>query len=127
VLRVHALRSAEAAARKAAAERVEAARRAEAAAQAGAVAEREEREIAEAHASAQRQALSYTESDVRRRQLAGPQPHGPLPGEIGDPYTPSSLGSRVAFDEHGAVRASSSRQFLHSARYRTPIELPAPP
>ncbi|HEY4380562.1 MAG TPA: cellulose synthase operon protein YhjQ/BcsQ [Acidobacteriaceae bacterium] len=70
------LRGAEAAKTRAAAERVEAARRAEAAAHAAVRALREEREIAEAHSSARRQALMYTEAELRRRQLAGPQPRG---------------------------------------------------
>ena len=82
--RERALRQAEEAARRAAAERVEAARRAEAAAIAEAVARREEREIAEAHASAQRQARSYSNSEKHRRALAGPQP---VPvGLASDPY-----------------------------------------
>ena len=114
VLRLQALRSAEAAARKAAAERVEAARRADAAAHAEAVALREEREIADAHASAQRQASSYERSDVRRRQLAGPQPRGPFPGETGDPYTYAGVG--VALDEEHEEHTEP--QFLHSGRYR---------
>jgi len=84
VERESALRAAEDAARRAAAERVEAARRAEAAAIAEAVARREEREIAEAHASAQRQARSYSHSEIRRRYLAGPQPTPP--GLASDPY-----------------------------------------
>jgi cellulose synthase operon protein YhjQ len=82
--RDNAMRAAEDAARRAAAERVEAARRAEAAAMAEAVARREEREIAEAHASAQRQAKSYSHSEIRRRYLAGPQPMPP--GLTSDPY-----------------------------------------
>jgi cellulose synthase operon protein YhjQ len=122
VLRVQALRSAEAAARKAAAERVEASRRADAAALAGVVAQREEREIAEAHASAQRQASSYLASEARRRQLAGPQPHGPLPGEVVDPYMPAYADSSVALDEDSEENMAGSRQFLHSGRYRTPAE-----
>ncbi len=73
--RIESLRSAEVAARKAAADRVEAARRAEAAAHATMLALREERELAEAHASAQQQAMIYTESELLRRELAGPQPH----------------------------------------------------
>ena len=113
VLRLQALRSAEAAARKAAAERVEASRRADAAAHAEAVAQREEREIADAHASAQRQASSYERSDLRRRQLAGPQPRGPFPGETVDPYTYASGG--VALEEESAEQTP---QFLHSGRYR---------
>lgn len=88
--RERALREAEDAARRAAAERVEAARRAEAAAMAEAVARREEREVAEAHASAQRQARSHTHSEIRRRALAGSQPTGPESirpaAEIADPY-----------------------------------------
>ncbi len=82
--REHAIREAEDAARRAAAERVEAARRAEAAALAESMARKEEREIAEAHASAQRQAKSYTDAESRRRMLAGPQP---VPvGLASDPY-----------------------------------------
>ena len=87
-LRIPSSRSAEAAKTKAAAERVEAARRAEAAAHAAVRALREEREIAEAHSSARRQTLVYAESELRRRQLAGPQPRGPL----GEPYATSSTG-----------------------------------
>jgi cellulose synthase operon protein YhjQ len=104
-LRTQSLRNAEAAARRAAAERVEAARRAEAAAMAEAAARREEREIAEAHASAQRQASIYAESEIRRRQLAGPQPRGPVPGEMTDPYL--SSGS-----------SSASRQAYQTGRFR---------
>ena len=72
--RFAALRAAEAAALKAASDRVEAARRAEAAAHATVLALREERELVDAKASATQQALIYTESEVLRRQLAGPQP-----------------------------------------------------
>jgi cellulose synthase operon protein YhjQ len=74
------LRRAEEAARKASTERVEAARRAEAAARAAVLALREEREIAEAHSSARRQTMVYEQAELRRRQLAGPQPQG-VPGE----------------------------------------------
>jgi cellulose synthase operon protein YhjQ len=72
--RIELLRRAEAATRKANDGRVEAARRAAAATRATVLALREEREIAEAQASAQQQAKVYTESELRRRQLAGPQP-----------------------------------------------------
>ena len=82
--RQKALRDAEDAARRAAAERVEAARRAESAALAEAVARREEREIAEAHASAQRQAALYEQHESRRRFAAGPQPRPT--GLQSDPY-----------------------------------------
>ncbi len=84
------LREAEEAARTAAAERVEAARRAEAAAVAEAAARREEREIAEAHASAQRQAARYAESEIRRRESTGPLSYSQVPGHISDPYTPQA-------------------------------------
>jgi cellulose synthase operon protein YhjQ len=94
--RLESLRSAEAAARKAAAERVEAARRAESAAHATMLAVREEREIAEAHASAQEQAMIYTESEVRRRQLAGPQPRLPL----GEPNAAASAPPNELQSEH---------------------------
>ena len=80
--RLASLCNAEAAARKAVSERVEAARRTEAAARATVLAVREEREIAEARASAQQQAMIYTESELRRRQLAGPQPRLSLGGVI---------------------------------------------
>ncbi len=83
--RERALREAEDAARRAAAERVEAAHRAEAAAMAQAAARREEREIAEAHVSAQRQARSYSQSEIRRRAPAGPQPTQAAP-PVADPY-----------------------------------------
>jgi cellulose synthase operon protein YhjQ len=77
-LRIALLRGAEAAARKAAADRVEAARRAEAAARATMLALREEREMAEAHVSATLQASIYTESEILRRERAGPQPGAPI-------------------------------------------------
>jgi cellulose synthase operon protein YhjQ len=79
--------------RLASSERVEAARRAEAAARAGVLALREEREIAEAHSSALRQALVYKESELRRRQLAGPQPYRPL-ASIYAPTVPSQTDLR---------------------------------
>jgi cellulose synthase operon protein YhjQ len=77
---VQALLAAMKAARGAAAERMEAARRAESSARLAVLALREEREIAEAHTSAKRQAMVYEGTEARRRQLAGPQPYG-LPGE----------------------------------------------
>jgi len=83
------LREAEEAARTAAAERVEAARRAEAAAIAEAAARREEREIAEAHESAQRQAARYAESEIRRRKQFGSESVPQVPGQTSDPYTPT--------------------------------------
>ncbi|RXH56752.1 cellulose synthase operon protein YhjQ/BcsQ [Granulicella sibirica] len=86
VSREQALRAADEAVRRAGAERMEAARRAEAAAAAEAVARREEREIAEASASAQRQAARYQDSEYRLRELAGPQPIPAVPGQISDPY-----------------------------------------
>ncbi len=84
------LREAEEAARTAAAERVEAARRAEAAAVAEAAARREEREIAEAHASAQRQAARYADSEIRRRKQIEAEGAPQVPGQMSDPYTPTS-------------------------------------
>jgi cellulose synthase operon protein YhjQ len=83
--RISSQRSAEAAARKAAADRVEAAQRAEAAAHAAVLALREEREISEAHSSARRKAQLYEESEQRRRQLAGPQPRIPKGGSFAAP------------------------------------------
>ncbi len=82
--RERALHEAETASRRAAAERVEAARRAEAAATAEAVALREEREIADAHASAERQARSYSNSEIRRAPIgSGP---GSSAAPVADPY-----------------------------------------
>ena len=120
-LRAHLLRNAEAATRKAAAERVEAARRAEAAAHAAETARREEQEIAEAHASAERQALRYTDSEVRLRQLAGPQPRGPigdLNTALGD-GAPGSNGARLQsvmplgeLARNGMVEAREIEEFV---------------
>ncbi len=89
------LREAEDAARTAAAERVEAARRAEAAAVAEAAARREEREIAEAHESAQRQAARYADSEIRRRKLMGSESVPQVPGETSDPYTPIASETQI--------------------------------
>jgi cellulose synthase operon protein YhjQ len=96
--RERALREAQEAARRAAAERVEAARRAEAAAIAEAAARREEREIAEAHASAQRQTQRWNDSDIRIRGYSNSgsyssQPVG-LTSRQFDPYE-SSQGDTV--------------------------------
>jgi cellulose synthase operon protein YhjQ len=85
--RQQALREAGRASRIAAAERVEAARRAEAAAMAEAAARREEREIAEANASARRQAARYADSEIRNRE-SGVHAAYTVPGEISDPYVP---------------------------------------
>jgi len=98
-LRMQSLEDAEEATRTASAERMEAARRAEAAAHAAAVVLREEREIAAAQASARRQALRYTESEVWRRQLAGPQPRGP----IGGPNPASSAGLAPQFNSEAPL------------------------
>lgn len=84
--RQQALREAGRASRIASAERVEAARRAEAAALAEAAARREEREIAEANASARRQAARYAESEIRNRE-SGIHRAAQLPGQMSDPYT----------------------------------------
>ncbi len=97
--RIELLRSAEAAIRKASEERVEAARRAEAAARATVLALREEREIAAARASAQQQATIYTESELRRRQLAGPQPR-------------SSPGQRIPQPPANAIELDSAEEVV---------------
>jgi cellulose synthase operon protein YhjQ len=128
-----ALQEAEEAARTATAERVEAARRAEAAAVAEAAARREEREIAEAHESAQRQAARYADSEVRRKFSAGFEANSPLPGEMSDPYiahpeTQSQGESRgvpvrstqpAPFEER---RLSSGRISLDRAGHPAPIQ-----
>ena len=111
--RLRSLRNAEAAKTMAAAERVEAARRAEVAAHAAVRALREEREIAEAQSSARRQALVYSESEERRRQLAGPQPRGPL----GEPNAASRIGPRDL--DLRRDNAGTPEQFLPSGRQDT--------
>ena len=94
--RIALLRSAEEAARKAAADRVEAARRAEAAAHATILALREEREIAEAHVSARLQASIYTESELLRREWAGPQPGASIEHASPGPGTDTGESSRIS-------------------------------
>jgi cellulose synthase operon protein YhjQ len=86
--REQALREAGRASRMASAERVEAARRAEAAAMAEAGARRAEREIAEANASARRQAAWYADSEMRSRESEIHAAYQ-VPGEMSDPYTPT--------------------------------------
>ncbi len=129
--RDRALREADDAQRRASAERVEAARRAEAAAVAEAASRREEREIAEAHASAQRQAARWNDSEIRRRSLAGPQPvrsatYGGDPYQVtaGSPFeTEETLSSRPAdfgspqqrYREEFARGASGERRVLRQA------------
>ncbi len=113
--REQALRAADGAARLAAAERVEAARRAEAAAMAEMAARREEREIAEAHASAQRQAARWADSEVRRRSLAGPQPAPALiPGLASDPYV-TAQGSGPEVDLYSP---NTQLETVQPGRYR---------
>jgi cellulose synthase operon protein YhjQ len=92
--RQQALREAGRASRIASAERVEAARRAEAAAMAEAVARRAEREIAEANASARRQAARYSDSEIRQRE-SGVDAAYDVPGEISDPYVPAHAYEQV--------------------------------
>jgi cellulose synthase operon protein YhjQ len=113
--RLESLRIAEAAARKATAERVEAARRSEAAAHAAMLALREEREISEAHASAQEQAMIYTESDLRRRQLAGPQPRLRVGGTTGSEFT-------LGIDEEEEAKSFSKSE--HRGRQGDLLESP---
>jgi len=114
--RENALRTAEDAARRASAERVEAARRAEAAAIAEAVARREEREIAEAHASAVRQAKSYSTSEIRRRYLAGPQPV--QPGLTSDPYGNVHTDNLPMVEHHIHQPQIPKTDFSSQLRYR---------
>jgi hypothetical protein len=73
--RLHSLNSAEAAARRASGERVEAAHRADAAAQAAVLALREEREIAQAHASARWQEMAYMGWEPWECGLVGAESH----------------------------------------------------
>jgi cellulose synthase operon protein YhjQ len=108
--RESALRAAEVAGRRAAAERVEAARRAEAAAIADATARREEREIALAHASAERQAAHWDDSEIRRQALAGPQPM-----RVTDPYEVAQ-GSTVDGD---IPTPNEALEYTQPERYRS--------
>jgi cellulose synthase operon protein YhjQ len=119
--RAMAMRQATELSRKAAGERVQAARRAEAAAAAEAAARREVREITDARASAERQALRYAEAEMRRRKLAGPQPVSRLPGELTDPYqrepeqTPEKIFSTLITPEEDMrpARFPQSREARH--------------
>ncbi|HKO20432.1 MAG TPA: ParA family protein, partial [Acidobacteriaceae bacterium] len=101
--RFAALRKAEAAALKAAADRVEAARRAEAAAHATVLALREERELVDAKASATQQARIYTESEALRKHLAGPQPRS-LEAAEAMPQPSAELPMAAAIAEPEPVR-----------------------
>jgi cellulose synthase operon protein YhjQ len=112
--RERALREAEEASRRAAAERVEAARRSEAAAVAEATARREEREIAEAHVSAQRQAARWNDSEIRRRSLAGPQP-ARIPAQGGDPYE----AAQGAFVDPNPSTPNEASEYTQPQRYRS--------
>jgi cellulose biosynthesis protein BcsQ len=112
-------------ARLVAAERVESARRAESAARAAVLALREEREIAEAHSSAKRQAQIYEESELRRRRLAGPQPRWPMNaghGEEGDLRSdqPGNLGQ---FSFSGEDADSGADQVGDTADF-VPVDAP---
>jgi cellulose synthase operon protein YhjQ len=110
--RSESLRSAEAATRRAAAERVEAARRAESSAHATVLALRAEREISEARASAREQAMIYAESEARRRQLAGPQPY--FPGG----HAAGSWGARPGESDYDSEIAQQSPLFEDDSAYK---------
>ncbi len=104
---VRAMRTASELARRAAAERIEAARRAEAVAAAEAVARREELEMAEAHASAQRQARQYYEADERRKVVPG--------GTTSDPYTANAVQTRPDRMYH---QPAAPEEDMQPMRYR---------
>jgi cellulose biosynthesis protein BcsQ len=108
--RAHLLRSAEAATRRAVAERVEAARHADAAAQAAVVAQREEREIAEAHASAQLQAQRY--ADAAEEGAVGAHAEN---GAGGTPVASNGLSAEMSIEtEPVAERASAAIEAEHA-------------
>lgn len=122
------LREASQQARRAAAERLEAARRAESAALADSIARREEREIAEAQASALRQAAQYADSDLRNRHSNGGLSDNAIPGRISDPYSPQILAEGEYFENPGtpitelvASRFRSQREYIERS---TGAELP---
>ena len=121
--RERALEDAEEAVRRAASERVEAARRAESAALAEVAARREQREITDAHASAERQAARWNDSAARHRSFPGQQPSRPgqqparfapagvAPGLAHDPYESGPHGSDVADASNaGSREAADSRE-----------------
>lgn len=126
-------RSVQEAARQASAERVEAARRAESAARAAVLALREEREIAEAHSSAMRQAQVYEDSELLRRQLAGPQPHGLLSegygtgGQAGDLRTdgPGSLQQFLFSGWQESQRVEAHLHSTHDQEIEEPVQASA--
>jgi cellulose synthase operon protein YhjQ len=112
------LREAALQARKATAERLEAARRAEAAALADSIARLEEREIAEARASALRQAAQYAEAEPRTRQKRQNQPKTPLPGKISDPYGPQPIPEGEYFERPGTpVSELTPNRFRQQREY----------
>jgi cellulose synthase operon protein YhjQ len=120
-------------ARRASMERVEAARRAEAVAAAEAAARREEIEMAEAHASAHRQARQYHESDVRRRAVGGMLPRS-VGGEISDPYTDGTIQTRpdriyhqLATEPEEDMQPMRYRNSRDSGRYIVPQPDPVRP
>src|SRR6185312_3760395 len=95
---------------QAAGERLEAARRAEAAAFAEAAARREEREIAEAHAAAQRQASRYADSEIRRTAAAAERSYTPLFGRTSDLAPDTEPSSRRLMPSLEEVRPNHSRR-----------------
>jgi cellulose synthase operon protein YhjQ len=123
--RERSMRQAEEAARTAAAERVEAARRAEAAAVAEAAARREEREIAEAHESAQRQAARYADSEIRRRELISSRSVSQVPGLMSDPYTPHAQPSAQERSNPGIPAPLSESRYPQAPDYANYSAIPA--
>jgi len=112
------LREAALQARKATAERLEAARRAEAAALADSIARLEEREIAEARASAMRQAAQYADAEPRTRQKKSTPPTPPLPGKISDPYGPQPVPEGEYFERPGTpVSELTPNRFRQQREY----------
>ncbi|MBB5059870.1 cellulose synthase operon protein YhjQ [Granulicella aggregans] len=121
------LRAAAHQARKAAAEREEAARRAEAAALAQSMAGREQEEIADAQASALRQAARYAESGVRSRSLADADSGLTIPGRIEDPYSPRWSEEDEGFSGRGTQESHPVVEFdgdLRDTSWGTGPDLP---
>ena len=120
---VRAMRTASELTQRATMERAEASRRAEAVAAAEAAARREELEMAEAHASAQRQARRYYDSD---RRIAGEAEAG-AGGATFDPYTaeavqtrPDTIYYQPAPPEDDMRQPMRYRQFRDSGRFIVP-------
>ena len=77
----------------------------------------EEREIAEARASALRQATQYHDSEMKSRQMKALHPEDLVPGHLNDPYSPQILAEGEYYDGPGTPPSE-----LQASRFRTQRE-----